>query len=186
MPSFSISYPDQIKFPHFCIPHSQRGDRGWKEAQRQGEDMLASNIMMFDALDLLRTLLKTRRDCQADPKLILSDSIQICTINRQHPWSVEFCSLPREKQVWILRNASSFEFWYPFLFSFQSADFKGRRGRKSQHIRKCSPFLEYLQLKRVFSRSPKESFSLSCSSSELYNRVVERELLPGHCFFLPQ
>jgi hypothetical protein len=35
--SFSISYPDLIKFPYFA-DHTQRGDRGRKEAQRQGED----------------------------------------------------------------------------------------------------------------------------------------------------
>ncbi len=34
---FSISYPDFIKFPYF-VDLTQRGDRGWKEAQRQGED----------------------------------------------------------------------------------------------------------------------------------------------------
>ncbi len=66
--------------------------------------------------------------------------------------TLEFCSLSRGKQ-------SLFKFWYSF-FPFQSADFKGRRWCKSQHIRKCSPFLEYLQLKTVFPRSPKESSSL--------------------------
>jgi hypothetical protein len=66
--------------------------------------------------------------------------------------TLEFCSLPRGKQVYLR---------FGTLFcSFQSADFKARRGCKSQHIRKCSPFLEYRQLKRVFPRSPKESSSL--------------------------
>jgi hypothetical protein len=34
--SFSFSYPDLIKFPYFA-DLIQRGDRGWKEAQRQGD-----------------------------------------------------------------------------------------------------------------------------------------------------
>jgi hypothetical protein len=33
---FSILYPDLIKLPYFA-DLSQRGDMGWKEAQRQGE-----------------------------------------------------------------------------------------------------------------------------------------------------
>jgi hypothetical protein len=39
MLSFSISYPDFIKLPSFA-DLTQRGDRGWKEAQRQGEDRM--------------------------------------------------------------------------------------------------------------------------------------------------
>ncbi len=33
---FQFSYPDLIKLPYFAYL-TQRGDRGWKEAQRQGE-----------------------------------------------------------------------------------------------------------------------------------------------------
>jgi hypothetical protein len=39
MLSFSISYPDLIKLPYFAYL-IQRGDRGWKEAQGQGEDRM--------------------------------------------------------------------------------------------------------------------------------------------------
>jgi hypothetical protein len=37
--SFSISYPDLIKLPYF-VELAPRGDRGSKEAQRQGEDRM--------------------------------------------------------------------------------------------------------------------------------------------------
>jgi hypothetical protein len=36
---FSISYPDLIKLPYF-VDLTQRGDRGSKEAQRQGEERI--------------------------------------------------------------------------------------------------------------------------------------------------
>jgi hypothetical protein len=36
MLSFSISYLDLIKFPYFA-DLIQRGERGWKQAQRQGD-----------------------------------------------------------------------------------------------------------------------------------------------------
>jgi hypothetical protein len=39
MLSFSISYPDLIKLLYFA-DLTQRGDRGLKEAQRQGEDRM--------------------------------------------------------------------------------------------------------------------------------------------------
>jgi hypothetical protein len=39
MLSFSISYPGLIKLPYFA-DLIQRGDRGWKEAQRQAEDRM--------------------------------------------------------------------------------------------------------------------------------------------------
>jgi hypothetical protein len=39
MLSFSISYPNLIELPYFA-DLTQRGDRGWKEAQRQGEDKM--------------------------------------------------------------------------------------------------------------------------------------------------
>jgi hypothetical protein len=39
MLSFSISYPGLIKLPYFA-DLTQRGDRGRKEAQRQGEDRM--------------------------------------------------------------------------------------------------------------------------------------------------
>jgi len=37
MLSFSISYPDSIKFPSFADLTHREGKRGWKEAQRQGD-----------------------------------------------------------------------------------------------------------------------------------------------------
>jgi hypothetical protein len=37
MLSLTISYPDSKNIPHFANL-TERGDRGWKEAQRQGED----------------------------------------------------------------------------------------------------------------------------------------------------
>jgi hypothetical protein len=37
MLNFSISYPGLIKFPYFAVL-TQRGDREWKEAQREGGD----------------------------------------------------------------------------------------------------------------------------------------------------
>jgi hypothetical protein len=36
MLSFSISYWDLIKFAYF-VDTTERGDRGWKQAQRQGD-----------------------------------------------------------------------------------------------------------------------------------------------------
>jgi len=39
MLSFSISYPGLIKLPYFA-DLTQRGDSGWKEAKRQGEDRM--------------------------------------------------------------------------------------------------------------------------------------------------
>jgi hypothetical protein len=39
MVSFSISYPDLIKPPYFA-DLTQRGDSGWKDAQREGEDRM--------------------------------------------------------------------------------------------------------------------------------------------------
>jgi hypothetical protein len=44
MLSFSCSYPDLIKFPYFA-DLIQRGDRGWKEAQRQGEDRVQKTLL---------------------------------------------------------------------------------------------------------------------------------------------
>jgi len=38
MLSFSILYPDLIKVASFVVDLTQRGDRGWKEAQREDED----------------------------------------------------------------------------------------------------------------------------------------------------
>jgi hypothetical protein len=46
MPSFSISYPDLIKLPYF-VNLTQRGDRGWKEAQRQDDFKENSRIYWF-------------------------------------------------------------------------------------------------------------------------------------------
>jgi len=37
MLGFNVSYKDLIKFPYF-VDTIERGDSGWKEAQRQGED----------------------------------------------------------------------------------------------------------------------------------------------------
>jgi len=44
--TFSISYWDLIKFPYFTDT-SKRGGRGWKEAQRQGEDTVTLRISLF-------------------------------------------------------------------------------------------------------------------------------------------
>jgi hypothetical protein len=46
MASFSISYWDLIKF-HYYADTTEREDRGWKQAQRQGEDMVTSRIAKF-------------------------------------------------------------------------------------------------------------------------------------------
>jgi hypothetical protein len=40
---FSISYWDLIKVPYFTDT-TKRGDRGWKEAQRQGDFTYISNV----------------------------------------------------------------------------------------------------------------------------------------------
>ncbi len=49
MLSFSISYWDLIKFP--CFPDTtERGDRGWKQAQRQG-DFTDNSIIIVQFLD---------------------------------------------------------------------------------------------------------------------------------------
>jgi hypothetical protein len=56
--SFSISYPDLIKLPYFAYL-TQRGDMGWKEAQRQGEDRmtlkktLLPNLSLFSSEQIL-------------------------------------------------------------------------------------------------------------------------------------
>ncbi len=47
MLSFSISCWDLIKFPYFA-DISERGDRGWKNAQRQGEDKVTLLIILFN------------------------------------------------------------------------------------------------------------------------------------------
>jgi hypothetical protein len=65
MLSFIISYPDLIKLPYFA-DLTQRGDRGWKQAQRQGENkayfeensivcrvILALGIQMFQNFILM-------------------------------------------------------------------------------------------------------------------------------------
>jgi len=46
MLSFNISYPDLIKLPNFA-DLTQRGDRGWKEAQREGEDRMTLWISLW-------------------------------------------------------------------------------------------------------------------------------------------
>jgi hypothetical protein len=43
---FSISYWDLIKFPYFVVT-TERGVRGWKEAQRQGEDRVTLRISLM-------------------------------------------------------------------------------------------------------------------------------------------
>jgi hypothetical protein len=43
MASFSISYWDLIKFPYYADT-TERRDRGWKQAQREGEDTVALRI----------------------------------------------------------------------------------------------------------------------------------------------
>jgi hypothetical protein len=44
MASFSISYWDWIKFPYYADT-TEKGDRGWKQAQRQGEDTVTLGIL---------------------------------------------------------------------------------------------------------------------------------------------
>jgi hypothetical protein len=48
MLSFSISYLDLIKFPYLA-DLTQKGNRGWKEAQRQGEHkiILRKNLLLL-------------------------------------------------------------------------------------------------------------------------------------------
>jgi hypothetical protein len=46
MLSYNISYWDLIKFSYFADT-SERGDRGWKEAQRQGDDRVALEITLL-------------------------------------------------------------------------------------------------------------------------------------------
>jgi hypothetical protein len=45
MLSFCISYWDFIKFPYFADT-TERGDRWWNEAQRQGEDTMTLPITL--------------------------------------------------------------------------------------------------------------------------------------------
>jgi hypothetical protein len=49
--SFSISYWDLIKFPHFCRYH---WNRGWKQAQRQGENRVTLQITLITRSFLLK------------------------------------------------------------------------------------------------------------------------------------
>jgi hypothetical protein len=44
-----MSYPDLIKFPYF-VDLTQRGDRGWKEARKEGEERvtLRKTLMSLD------------------------------------------------------------------------------------------------------------------------------------------
>jgi hypothetical protein len=52
MLSFSISYWDLIKFPYF-VDTTEGGDRGWKQAQREGEDRVTLRItVMFNQICL--------------------------------------------------------------------------------------------------------------------------------------
>jgi hypothetical protein len=53
------SYPGWIKLPYFA-DLTQREDRGWKEAQRQGEDRVT----------LMKTLLRTLEKAPIQSKLI--------------------------------------------------------------------------------------------------------------------
>jgi hypothetical protein len=46
--SCSISYWDLIKYPYFADT-TERGDRGWKEAQRQGEDRVNLRITLMNS-----------------------------------------------------------------------------------------------------------------------------------------
>jgi hypothetical protein len=46
MLSYSISYWDLIKISYF-VDTSERGDRGWKEAQRQGDDRVTLQITLL-------------------------------------------------------------------------------------------------------------------------------------------
>jgi hypothetical protein len=49
MLSFNISYMDLIKFPYF-VDTTKKGDNGWKEAQRQGENMVTLQITLINQL----------------------------------------------------------------------------------------------------------------------------------------
>jgi hypothetical protein len=49
--SFSISYWDLIKFPSFADT-IERGDSGWKQAQREGEDSVTLQITLVSICDV--------------------------------------------------------------------------------------------------------------------------------------
>ncbi len=49
--SCSISYWDLIKCPYFADT-TERGDRGWKEVQRQGEDKVTLQITLLYHLEI--------------------------------------------------------------------------------------------------------------------------------------
>ncbi len=49
MLSFSISYWDLIKFPYF-VDITEKGDRGWKQAQTQGEDRVTLWVSLLSQL----------------------------------------------------------------------------------------------------------------------------------------
>ncbi len=49
----SISYPDLIKLPYFA-DLNQRGDRGWKEAQREGEDRMTLRKTLVDSSECVQ------------------------------------------------------------------------------------------------------------------------------------
>jgi hypothetical protein len=51
MLSFSISYWDLIKIPYFADT-TERGDRWWKEAQRQGEDRVTLEITLMPQVNV--------------------------------------------------------------------------------------------------------------------------------------
>jgi len=52
---FSMSYSDLIKFPSFANT-TKRGARGWKEAQRQGEDGVTLRITLLYSQELINNL----------------------------------------------------------------------------------------------------------------------------------
>jgi hypothetical protein len=47
MLSFSISYWGLLKFPYFA-DITERGDRGWKQAQREGEERVILQITLIN------------------------------------------------------------------------------------------------------------------------------------------
>jgi hypothetical protein len=71
MLSFSIFYWDLIKF-HYCADTTERGDMGWKQAQRQGDFMDNSNVHDFRSGRCKKVLDGSTCDYITDDKCISS------------------------------------------------------------------------------------------------------------------
>ncbi len=83
MLSFSISYWDLIKFPYFADT-IERGDRGWKHAQRQGDFADNSNVNLVLVENLWQMHFSSRtldlwRDsgkvCLIDSEIVIQSSV---------------------------------------------------------------------------------------------------------------